>query len=44
MIGDKIKKAVRHKCAGYGLSALFSTEIIMLMWESRRISKQRSIP
>lgn len=44
MIGDKVKTAVRHKFAGYGLSAWVSTEIIMLMWESRHLLKKWSIP
>lgn len=39
MIGGRLKTDVRHKFAGYGLSALISTEIIMLMWENRHISK-----
>jgi len=42
--GGKVKTAVRHKFAGYGLSALVSAKIIILMWESRHMSKKWSIP
>lgn len=43
-IGDKVKTDTRHKFAGCGLSVLVSTEIIMLMWESRHMLKKWSIP